>query len=543
MYSFTIIIVYLCCTQKIKERLLIQEDAYISVQYYDKGWDSFVDIEDVSVLENRMKLRVNELTVAFSVPNISNAATCENIVTIATQVKKNSELDNAALSLSSHWPINYTLPRHRFPESLVQALDQKVDLKKPCYRYQRGQLLQAITSQCLTLTSYPDLSQKLDMAKAIVREYPHLTENYGSGYAAWYASVCDSLKNSRRYSKRNNNFTSEVKKCNVSAATSAVPGVIARHSVDTVLSENRPAPQSNEWTISNPTESETSRDIILNEGQNLLHDLDRHDHTRAVEVVGSYLVPEKLSTNVADEVSGNNPQGSQCQIKKCEAMVYERKRPLVFRRSSSSIASKRGREIGSSELLDTSTNDSVITEMQEIMTLAEAERHADKLSHLMKQSYLARQLLIRDRVPIDQLRKMYPGLFTIAGIVNEYEQLNQVSNVLINFNKHLLELGGKLLLMTEESLQSRSKMSSVLQPIMEDYVEAVRTEDSLDVRNKHLLVFAVRSLPCLLKEDTNLICKNVQVYYVGNARFVVFINFVVCNINISFYNDYSLIQH
>ena len=50
----------------------------------------------------------------------------------------------------------------------------------------------------MKIKSHPDHSQKVDMAKSIILQWPYLTEQIGRGFDGWLASIVDCLKSTRR---------------------------------------------------------------------------------------------------------------------------------------------------------------------------------------------------------------------------------------------------------------------------------------------------------------------------------------------------------
>ena len=98
------------------------------------------------------------------------------------------------------WPLEYTFPIDQLSGDLRTAIDNKDDLRKPSQRYLRGMLVRTVVSDVIdNYIIYPDTEQKKDMARSIVKAFPHLKEeNTSGGYGAWLASIVDSLKNRRR---------------------------------------------------------------------------------------------------------------------------------------------------------------------------------------------------------------------------------------------------------------------------------------------------------------------------------------------------------
>ena len=68
----------------------------------------------------------------------------------------------------------YTIPYEVLPPQVTDALSAKVDLKQGKLRYVRGLFVQALVSQAMSYGAYPQRDEKRDMARAIIREYPHL---------------------------------------------------------------------------------------------------------------------------------------------------------------------------------------------------------------------------------------------------------------------------------------------------------------------------------------------------------------------------------
>ncbi len=98
------------------------------------------------------------------------------------------------------WPQEYQLPMMTMSIETRNALERNEDLRKPSLRYQRGMFLRAIVCDVIeNYTLYPDADQKRDIARSIVKTFPHLKEeNSVAGCAAWLASLVDAFKNRRR---------------------------------------------------------------------------------------------------------------------------------------------------------------------------------------------------------------------------------------------------------------------------------------------------------------------------------------------------------
>ena len=79
-----------------------------------------------------------------------------------------------------------------------EALDKQVNLCHPKNRYLHGLLLHTLCDEAVKYQSYPDHSQKVDMAKSIILKWPYLTEQIGRGFDGWLTSIVDCLKSTRR---------------------------------------------------------------------------------------------------------------------------------------------------------------------------------------------------------------------------------------------------------------------------------------------------------------------------------------------------------
>jgi len=66
------------------------------------------------------------------------------------------------------------------------ALQHKVNLNKPKERYICGQFMQSIVCNAMRKYDlYSGRAEKTDMARAIIREHPHLHDHSKNGYSGW----------------------------------------------------------------------------------------------------------------------------------------------------------------------------------------------------------------------------------------------------------------------------------------------------------------------------------------------------------------------
>ena len=166
-----------------------------ALQYFDQEWQSYVNVEDYSILQDRTKLRTVSMHTQsrHSQGDVSSNAT--EVVANATQ---DVASDSSASTSFSEWPSPFVFPVKALSPHLVDALDKRINLCNPKQRYLRGLLLQTLCSEAVKFKTHPDHREKVEMAKSITLAFPHLKEPVGRGYDGWLASVVDCLKSTRR---------------------------------------------------------------------------------------------------------------------------------------------------------------------------------------------------------------------------------------------------------------------------------------------------------------------------------------------------------
>jgi len=187
---------------------------YISVmQYFEPEWDTYVDVEDGSAVPDRSRIKCNIQQLDLLISTAMSSLDC-SFTSSAADVSTSTAVDHLSVAAvttgvpaacaeppataKQSWPLDYRLPT-QFPENVTFALVQQTNLNKPKERYLRGLFVQTIVYNVLRqYTMYPDKAQKTDMARAIIREFPHLRDLSANGYCSWYQSIADCLKNARR---------------------------------------------------------------------------------------------------------------------------------------------------------------------------------------------------------------------------------------------------------------------------------------------------------------------------------------------------------
>jgi len=178
--------------QAIKNRFGLDDGTAFQIQYYDTEWESYVDVEDCMQLADKTKLRCN-LSV------VRSSSITQNLSSTARQGEQLS-VDEHSVQSSAHcyWPVRFDFPVEKLPRQVHDALEKQVNLCHPKNRYLRGLLLHTLCDEAVKIKSHPDHSQKVDMAKSIIIQWPYLTEQIGRGFDGWLASIVDCLKTTRR---------------------------------------------------------------------------------------------------------------------------------------------------------------------------------------------------------------------------------------------------------------------------------------------------------------------------------------------------------
>ena len=173
--------------QAIRNRFGLDDGTAFQIQYYDTEWESYVDVEDCLQLADKTKLRCN-LSV------VRSSSITQNLSNTARQGEQLS-IDEHSVQSSAHsyWPVRFDFPVEKLPRQVHHALEKQVNLCHPKNRYLRGLLLHTLCDEAVNIKSHPDHSQKVDMAKSIIIQWPYLTEQIGRGFDGWLASIVDCL--------------------------------------------------------------------------------------------------------------------------------------------------------------------------------------------------------------------------------------------------------------------------------------------------------------------------------------------------------------
>lgn len=171
----------------------------LHIQYLDSEWDAYVDLEDIGMLKDKSRLKcttsVNQDDQQASSSSVHDPP---SIMPLAPATAQPTHHPSTGGGLDS-WPTVFSISEEFISPQVKTALCRKDDLGKPKLRHVRGLFLSAVVESAKQFTNYPDMLQKQQMAKAIVRQWPHLKEKWGRGYDGWLSCLVNKLKNSRRH--------------------------------------------------------------------------------------------------------------------------------------------------------------------------------------------------------------------------------------------------------------------------------------------------------------------------------------------------------
>jgi len=417
---------------------------------------------------------------------------------------------SSAFSHSSKqlWPLDYRLPSV-FPDNVVLALEHKLNLNKPRERYIRGQFLQAIVCNAMRkYTLYPDRAEKTDMARAIIREYPHLRDQSRSGYATWYQSITDSLKNARRPLKHIQEVASRSRKRKfVISQTPTIndfPSMtLPPDSLPTAVSHSQVSVDSVSVISSAnhfPTVDEATLQLLVNDTTNsgVVSHVDACPAVVLQSVATEQIiVPELLlsaqdsmaavtaAATVTDQSSGTVSETSDVAHSSLDqsnlsanhqtTVTVHWPAPSVTQFTQPELQNliqvpvttghvSRKRKVPQdavlnfapdvAKCLDSEQLQTKLQEIADIMQLDDSHRDGGRLAALMEATFINRRQLINSKTSIRDVRSEYPALFTTEGILRDYMSMVQqplTCHTMPTFRKQLCLTAGSLMRLTDKS--------------------------------------------------------------------------------------------
>lgn len=394
-----------------------------NLQYFDTEWNTFVDIEDYSVLADRARIKcsVQQMSLDLPVIQMTNYDLPSNVMDVSFLLEQpcssatgsdNSQSSNA---VKQCWPFEYKLPSS-FPESVVFALQQQVNLNKPCQRYIRGQFVQTIVHGVMrNYTLYPGSAEKMDMAKAVIREHPHLRDASKNGFCTWYQSISDCLKNCRRQLKHMREVMRRTRKRKATLSMSAMEAAVGSVSAS--------ATEAAGGSVSGGSVS-------------------------AMEAAGGLVSAAPLQQNQENLLSS-------------QLTTVSKTRKILQDDCSLNYAPNMSLCLGFDELNEN------CAKMMQIMR--QDKRDVGELLNLLQLTYANRRAMINGRATCSEVRQKFPGLFTVEGIISYYAEMvqQQYSHHFMPALKMQLSVTAlSVMLLTEKLAGARTKVSKQLMGIL-----------------------------------------------------------------------------
>lgn len=164
---------------------------YFSLQKYDEDFKEYVDLEDLSTLQDKSKIKIIELVVNpfCEINNFpSNVSP-----TIVSQTITDAEVE-VILDLRSQWPASVTLPITDFSKPLLKALEGEQELSWSL----SSELVSHLATYAYKFKRYPNKVQRIQICEALIQTFPYLRNNIGLGIGGWELKLLNKLKKMRQ---------------------------------------------------------------------------------------------------------------------------------------------------------------------------------------------------------------------------------------------------------------------------------------------------------------------------------------------------------
>ena len=506
-----------------------EANTYISVmQYFEPEWDAYIDIEDASAVPDRSRIKCNTQQLDFIISTAMSSLDCSFTSTIADVSTPNiaDQLSAGVVttgipaacaeppaSAKQSWPLDYKLPS-QFPENVTFALQQQTNLNKPKERYIRGLFVQNIVYNVLRqYTLYPDKAQKTDMARAIIREFPHLRDLSTNGYSSWYQSVTDCLKNARRTLKSVPEVAKRSRKKKLQLSTTVasveptavsvsgpeivyVPGAgesvpvsqclaslavgagesvpVSQSLASLAVAAGGSAPVGQSLAVGAGESVPVSQSFAVGAGESVPVSqslvslavgagesvpVSQSLASLAVGAGGSVPVGQSLAVGAGESVpvvqSFAVGAGGSVPVSQSLAHSVPLKRKFLQDDCDLYYAPKAGDTLGDDEL------ETCCQLMNDIVRSEHVSRDEVRLIELLKQTYPNRRMLINDRVTCSEVRHKYPGLFTVTGLLTDYAEMTRQRyshHLMPSFRRNLSAVATSVMTLTERSAGSKTKV-------------------------------------------------------------------------------------
>lgn len=503
------------------------------LQYFDEDWQSYIDVEDIGCLVDKTKLRVTSVAAV----NVKSVASPESVEDQDVLSKQSSTVSNVA-----QWPIQFVFPVQKVPANLVAALDKGIDLCNPKQRYLRGQLLQVLCSEAVNLTSHPDHSQKIEMAKSIITAWPHLKEPIGRGYDGWLASIVDCLKSTRRVLGLIDKSRS-VAILKRKRALSSGPNVSTEQKdsgqddseATSVSSCTEDLPSSKSARII-PRYSKKSTEVLQSSQQQ--HsventDVEAENCTNHSEDIGVFQVFGSQITTVAviectpstcnDEQMSESTSTPLTPVESVSTAVYSGK---VQSALQSEHSESEDNSTGNVEEVCTLQDPQAL--MKDLWSKPEHERPWEKLLHLLKLTFDSRRMLLLRSSTTAHIHNEYPALFSREAIIQEYCLVAETSVCMTKAVENITQKCQMLVKLSAQKLQSDAGIAgrragvNRLSQIMSQLSLAMEHESDPDDEHQLRAVAGLLLLPLLLKDNSSYFITTLEVTYLLVHQIYVF---------------------
>ena len=172
----------------------IEKENY-TLQKYDEDFQEYIDLEDISSIENKSKIKImlkphtvqTEQHMTFLEGCLFNNN--ENIIEEA-----NPGYLDVVLNLKEQWPSVLKLPFNNFSRPLFEALEKKCDLNWSL----SSELVGHLATYAYTFKCYPNKQERLQICEALIEKYPHLKCDIGTGIGGWELKLLNKLKKMRQ---------------------------------------------------------------------------------------------------------------------------------------------------------------------------------------------------------------------------------------------------------------------------------------------------------------------------------------------------------
>ena len=353
------------------------------------------------------------------------------------------------------WPREYVFPLINLSAELRAALKAKVDLRLPSQRYQRGQLIQVLIQNVISnYTLYPTCTEKKDMARSIIKAFPHLQEEQTTGgYGAWFASIVDALKNRRR----------DLKDC---------PEVASRSCM-------------------------TPRRIVGEKGHSASTTVKEKGHTSSTAGLkdNSLLI-------VGEKENSSSAVGKKRGIKGNILSTRKRKRGGI----------SENWQPEDIEGEDEASCNKLIADMKAIMQKSESGRDMPKLKDFMHRTYSFRRRFLntKPRPLLSVVVELYPALFTFECVTEDFDRLTGKSKAFKSAAAALGLVAPSLIILARNGVKNKLKNSEKFRKFLDDLDEA-NEDGNASLREINERVAALCLLPILLDDEETLLYQQYEV--------------------------------